>query len=269
MTTSKTTRKKSASRPVVDGRSSPLMVRSVEKAFNILNAFRPGQSTLGLTQIAESVGIDKSTAQRFAHTLETLGYIYKDPDSKRFSLTVKTLAIGNSFLQSNLLVQQAAPYLSHLSQVTEETVNLSVLDGTEVVYLSRFISRHIFKTDVVVGSRLPAYCTAAGISILSRMPIEEAMDVLKASDLRPITASTTTDLQDLRTKIQHAAKDGFTTTFEEYFHDDLSVGAAIVDSHGKPAGAITVSVSRARYTPEEVVERFARLVIAAANAVKV
>src|SRR5690606_615903 len=129
-------------------------------------------------------------AQRFTHTLETLGYLHKDPQTRRVALTVKSLTIASNFLQSNPLVKNAFPYLGQLNKVTEETVNLTMLDGTDVVFLSRFVSRNVFKSDVVVGSRLPAYCTAAGIAILSKMDPDEAVKVLAASDLRAYTPHT-------------------------------------------------------------------------------
>lgn len=250
-------------------RDDPLIVRSVDKAFRVLNAFDSDHPTMGLTQIAAAIGLDKSAAQRFTHTLESLGYLRKDPETRRYELTVKTLAVGSAFLRSSHLVRQASPYLSHLSQLTDETVNLAVLDGTEVVYLSRFVSRHVFKTDIVIGSRLPAFCTAAGIAMLSRLPLEEARAVLEASQLRPFTPHTTWQTKDLLRKISRAARRGYATTFEEVYRDDLSIGAAVVDAGGAPRGAITLAVSKARYTPAEAEARFSSMVVAAAGAVKI
>ena len=82
-------------------------------------------------------------------------------------------------------MERALPYLQHLSKETEETVNLTIPDGTEVVFVSHFLSRHVLNTDVIVGTRLPAYCTAPGIAILSRLPAMEAEAIIEASDLRP------------------------------------------------------------------------------------
>lgn len=247
--------------------ADPLMVLSVEKAFRVLHAFDATRPTMSLTQVAQVVGMDKSAAQRFTYTLEKLGYLRKDPDTKRFELTVRTLDLGHHYMRSNALLERAMPYLMHLSKETEETINLTVLDGTEIVFVSRFMSRHVLNTDVGIGTRMPAYCTAPGIAILSRMPAAEAMALLDRTDLRPYTPHTTWQREDLKAKLDLAAARGYATAFEEYYHGDLSVAAAVVGATNAPVGAINIAVSRARFTPQEAEEKFAPLVVAAAGAV--
>ena len=245
----------------------PLMVMSVEKAFRVLNAFDASRPAMSLTQIATIVGMDKSAAQRFTHTLERLGYLRKDPETKRFELTVKTLDLGHHYLRGNGLLERSMPYLMHLSKTTEETINLTELDDTEIVFVSRFMSRHVLNTDVVIGMRMPAYCTAPGVAMLSRMPMEEVCDRLDRMDLHPYTPNTTWRREDLLAKIERSAGLGYATAFEEYYHGDLSVAAAIVNPAGAPIGAINIAVSRSRFTPQEAEERFAPLVVAAAASI--
>ncbi|MBP2301790.1 IclR family transcriptional regulator [Azospirillum picis] len=251
-----------------DSRSAdPLMVMSVDKAFRVLHAFDHTRPTMSLTQVAAAVGMDKSAAQRFTYTLERLGYLYKDPVTKRFELTIRTLDLAHHYLRSNALLERAMPYLMHLSKTTEETINLTVLDRTEIVFVSRFMSRHVLNTDVIVGTRMPAYCTAPGIAILSRLPAAEAAGLVDRMDLQAYTPHTTWRREDLLAKIAGAAVRGYATAFEEYYHGDLSVAAAIRGPGGVPLGAINIAVSRARFTPEEMEGRFAPLVVAAAGSV--
>lgn len=245
----------------------PLRVQSVEKAFRVLQAFDGTRQYLSLSQIAEEADLDLSAAQRFTHTLSKLGYLRKDPDTKRFELTVKVLELGYHYARASSLVERGMPYLMHLSKTTEETVNLTVLDDTEIVFVSRFMSRHVLNNDVIVGTRLPAYCTAPGIAILSRLAREDAQAILGRSDLRPFTPQTTWRYDELIAKLDHAAAKGYGTAFEEYFHGDLSISAAILDARAAPIGALNIAVSRSRYTPEEAEERFAPLVVAAAHSI--
>ncbi|MDQ4061507.1 MAG: IclR family transcriptional regulator [Pseudomonadota bacterium] len=247
--------------------SDPLMVLSVEKAFRVLSAFGIQRPTMSLSQIAAATGMDVSAAQRFTHTLSRLGYLRKDRDTKRFELTPKTLALGYHFLRSNRLIERAMPYLMHLSKETEEAVNLTMLDDTEIIFVSRFVSRHMLNTDVIVGSRMPAFCTAPGMAILSRLPEAEALAILERSDRKPITPSTTWRMEDLAPKLRRSAEQGFATAFEEFYRGDGSIAAAIIDAHGRAEGAINVAVSLSRYSAEEATERFAPLVVAAARAV--
>lgn len=245
--------------------SDPLLVQSVEKAFRILSAFDGMRPTMSLSELASATELDKSATQRFAHTLEQLGYLRKDPITKRFELTTRTLDFGHHYIRANVLAERAFPYLMHLSKTSEETVSLTVLDDTEVVYISRFVSRHMLNTDVIVGTRLPAYCTAPGVAILSRLPLKEARAILDKSDLRPYTASTTWKPDLILKKIAHAADVGYALASEEIYPGDLSVGAAILGADSRPIGALTLAVSKTRFNESEAEKQFAPLVIAAAR----
>ncbi len=240
------------------------MVLSVEKAFRVLTAFDAARPTMSLTQLAEAIDLDRSATQRFTHTLEQLGYLRKDPATKHFELTVRTLDLGYHYTRANALMDRAMPYLQHLSKTTEETINLTVRDDTEIVFVSRFLSRHVLNTDVIVGTRMPAYCTAPGLAMLSALGREEARDILLRSDRRRFTSSTTVDMDALMAKLARATDQGYATAFDEFYQGDLSIASAILDRAGRPVAAINVAVSGARFTPEEAESQFSPLVVAAA-----
>jgi IclR family pca regulon transcriptional regulator len=244
-----------------------LMVRSVEKAFRVLEAFDPKHATMSLSQVASVAKLDKSAAQRFTHTLEKLGYLRKDPESKHFELTTRTLKLGHNFTRASALIERAVPYLMHLSKETEETINLTVRDDTEIVFVLRFLSRQVLNPDVTIGTRMPAFCTAPGIAMLSCMAPDEARAILKRSDLRAYTPSTTWQMDKLAEKLAVATERGYATAYEEFYHGDLSIAAAALSSKQEPACAVNIAVSRARYTPREAEDRFAALVVAAARSI--
>lgn len=244
-----------------------LMVNSVEKAFRVLSAFGRQHQTLNLSQVAAETGMDVSAAQRFTHTLTKLGYLRKDAQTKRFELTAKTLDLGYHFVRSSRLLDRAMPYLMHLSKETEETVNLTVREGTEIIFVSRFLSRHVLNTDVIIGTRMPAYCTAPGIAMLSRLPEAEAMAIIDASDLKAHTPSTTWQRDALREKLRQSAAQGYATAFEEVYLGDASIAAVVVDHHGRPEAAVNIATSTSRFSHAEVVSRFSSLVIATAHAI--
>ena len=263
-----TGRKRAVQPPDQAGRKDDaLMVNSVEKAFRVLSAFGRQHPTLNLSQVASETGMDVSAAQRFTHTLTRLGYLRKDTQTKRFELTAKTLDLGYHFVRSSRLLDRAMPYLMHLSKETEETVNLTVREETEIIFVSRFLSRHVLNTDVIIGTRMPAYATAPGIAMLSRLPESEAMAIIDASDRRAHTPSTTWEREALREKLRQSAAQGYATAFEEVYLGDASIAAVVVDHHGRPEAAVNIATSTSRYSHEEVVSRFSSLVIAAAHAI--
>lgn len=263
-----TSRKRAAEPADQAGRKDDaLMVNSVEKAFRVLSAFGRQHQTLNLSQVASETGMDVSAAQRFTHTLTKLGYLRKDAQTKRFELTAKTLDLGYHFVRSSRLLDRAMPYLMHLSKETEETVNLTVREETEIIFVSRFLSRHVLNTDVIIGTRMPAYATAPGIAMLSRLPENEAMAIIDASDRRAHTPSTTWQREALREKLRQSAAQGYATAFEEVYIGDASIAAVVVDHQGRPEAAVNIATSTSRYSHEEVVSRFSSLVIAAAHAI--
>jgi IclR family transcriptional regulator, pca regulon regulatory protein len=247
-------------------RADPLYVRAIEKAFRVLSAFGTGHSTLSLAQVASRAELDKSAAQRFTYTLGRLGYLRKDAETKRFELTPRALDLGYHYIRASPIAERAMPHLLELSRITEESVSLSVLDDTEVVYVVRFTSRHMVSSNVIVGTRLPAYCTAPGIAVLSRLPPAMSHDILRRSDRQAYTPATTWRMPDLVAKLESAAARGFTMAVEEIFQTDVSLAAAIMGPRGEPVGAVSLSVSRVRVSPEAAEQRFAPLVTATAHA---
>ncbi|RYB01470.1 IclR family transcriptional regulator [Lichenibacterium ramalinae] len=249
------------------GRADPLSVASVEKAFRVLTAFDEAHPALSLTQLAALIGLDRSAVQRFTYTLERLGYLRKDPTTKHFELTVRTLELGHHYSRANTLIERAMPYLQHLSRTTEETINLTVRDDVDIVFVSRFMSRHVLNTDVVIGTRMPAFCTAPGLAMLSALPRDEATDILRRSDRRAFTPATNTDLDRLLAELSSSASQGYAMALDQFYQGDLSIASAVLDRKGRPVGAINIAVSRARFTPEQAETEFSSLIVAAALSV--
>lgn len=245
----------------------PLLVRSVGKAFALLGAFDARNPSLNLTQLATATGLDRSATQRFAHTLEALGYLRKDLRSKRYTLSVRALDLASRFMRTDPLVAVARPYLLHLSQTTQETVNLGVRDATEAVFVTRLLGRHVLNVDVPIGTRFPLYCTSLGISILAAMPLEEARAVLLASDRRALTESTVWEMGPLMEKVALTARRGYATTAEEIYHGDIAIAAPILNGHGRPLGAVNMASLRSRISMEEMEQRYAALVMETAQSI--
>lgn len=246
-------------------RADSLMVGSVEKAFRVLEAFTPTKKSFNLTELAAETGMNKSAAQRFTHSLEHLGYLVKDPVTKRYQLSVRLLERSAAYISSNPLIGRATPYLLHLSKETDETVSLSVLDESDIIFISRFINRNMIHTDVVNGTRLPGYCTAPGIAILAHLPRERAIKLMAGTERKQFTSFTTTDLDTLVAKLDRTVQQGYAIAVSEIFLGDISIAAPVFDVDGSPIGAINIAVPEARYSAEKAAAKFAPLLTAAAR----
>lgn len=247
-------------------RESSLFLTSFEKGFKILEAFEPTRRQMSLSQLADATALDKSGVQRFTHTLHALGYLHRDPATKRYSLGPKLLQLASTYLRSDELIGRASPILADCNARCGESMNLARLDGLDVTYLVRTPSKHVKGVDIMLGSRLPAYCTAMGRAILSAMAREEARTIVAASSRVPRTPKTITEPQAIELALVEARSQGFAIDEEQTYLGDLSVAAPIVDASGRVLGAVGVAAPTIRWTVETARGRLAPLVVGIADA---
>jgi len=227
---------------------SRLFNTSLSRGLSVLRAFSRGKREMNLREIAEATGLTKSAVQRFTFTLEALGMLLKSPDNKKYSLSPKCLDLGYGYLQSNWLIDQANAYLAELNHKCEETVNLSVPDGTDMVYVARFPSQKHVAIHMAVGSRLPMYCTAAGRAYLSALAPDEVQTLLDATNFKAYTPNTVIDKARMLVLIAEARSNGYAWANEEYYRGDINLGVVVRNPQGQPVGAINVSLPTSRWT---------------------
>jgi IclR family pca regulon transcriptional regulator len=246
---------------------SSLFVGSVEKAFQVLEAFRGTHRTMSMADIARAAELDRSATQRLVHTMEQLGYLRRLPDSALYGLAPKVLRLSYNYLRSRDLIDRASPYLLDISHRLGETSNLQELDGHEIVFLARFPGRHLVNVDFAVGYRLPAVFTASGRAMLSKLPVAERRAIIESTPMEPVTAYTETDRRRLMAHIEEAAEKGYAIVMNQTVVGDISVAAAITDHHGRPVAAINISVPATRWSVEAAAEQLVPHVQLAATSI--
>ena len=232
----------------VSGRDSGLFVASVEKAFRVLDAISDSNTELGLSEVAARTGIGKSAAQRFLHTLHALGYLSQDAVSKGYRLSSKVLSLSGSYVRADVLKDKAHSILEDANRRCEETINLTILDGTEVTYILRFPSKHVVSVNLTVGTRLPAFCTAPGRVLLAHTDPGEVDRILAKSALTKRTELTETDPRRLREILSLVRRQGYALSNQEAFVGDISMAAAVFDDEGQVAAAVNIAVPFPRWS---------------------
>src|SRR4030043_315419 len=145
-------------------------VRAVERALDVLLCFTKRTPELTMTQIAEQVGIHKSTVHRLLATLENKRFIQRDQDTGIYRLGVRLLQMAYLTLEKNDLRRLAQPFMQRLCELYEENIDLTLLDDTDVVFVSILEGPRRVKLAAAIGQRLPAFATASGKAILGFMP---------------------------------------------------------------------------------------------------
>lgn len=250
------------------GADSPLFVGAVAKCFQVLEALNVAGRPLGLTELAGIAGLDRSATQRMTHTLRVLGYLRQDPGTRAFTLSGRMLEFGHTVLATDWLRDCAQPHLEALNRRVGETVNLMELQEHEIVYMLRYPSIHAVSVDLHVGSRLPAFCSAAGRAMLAAMDEARAMAILKASKRTAMTAKTVTDLPGLLEKLEAARALGYALNDQEAFVGDISVAAAVLDRQGQPIGAVNIAVPSPRWQLADVLTRLVPPLLKTAAAIQ-
>ncbi|MGB8673705.1 MAG: IclR family transcriptional regulator, partial [Candidatus Acidiferrales bacterium] len=149
--------------------SDPNFISSLSHGLSVLEAVAESREDIPLARLAALVGLKKTSTWRLLRTLVQLGYIRQDPKTKQFRPAPRVLALGYAYLEGLDLKQVAAPFLRELSARVDETVNMAVLDGHELIYIERIGTAQIININLHVGSHLPLYNTSLGRALISEM----------------------------------------------------------------------------------------------------
>jgi PcaR/PcaU/PobR family beta-ketoadipate pathway transcriptional regulator len=249
---------------IEDG-GDPQGIQSVTRAFAIMELFDDRRPALSVSEIAGLTGLNRSTCYRFCQTLLRIGYL-DEVGRRRFRPGLKAISLARSALSSLELPELALPYLRDLQRATDATTNMSLLDGTEVVYVARVLSDDLITLRLYVGSRLPAFASSMGRAMLAFLPESEAQAVLDRSVLRPLTEYTMTDPQRLLAELRRIRAHGYALNEQEVALGVRGIAAPILSAAGRPVAAINISTSQP-LTPPEIEARLAPRVLETAGAI--
>jgi IclR family transcriptional regulator, acetate operon repressor len=204
----------------------------------LLSAFRPGDDSLGVSELARRTGMPKSSVHRLAGHLAAQGLLERD--AGRFRLGIRLFEIGQLATRQRGLVDAARPYLADLREATRNTIHLAVLEGTEVVYLDIVRGPDAPRLPSRIGGRFPAHATAVGKAILAFSP-EPVLDEVIAAGLSRVGPRTITAPGMLRRHLSKVRAEGLAQEREESGAGVICVAGPLLDRSGRPRAAISLS----------------------------
>jgi DNA-binding IclR family transcriptional regulator len=234
-------------------------VRSVLRALELLQAFTPDEPELGVTDLANRLGINKSTVYRLLVTLETGKFVQRDPTTGKYRLGIKLFELG-SLVQNLLELRKVArPHLERLQEQCGETIHLAVLDEGQVLYVDKLESPRPVQMYSRVGRRAPAHCTGLGKVLLASLPPEEVDAIIARNGLKRFTENTITDPRKLHDHLALVRQRGYATDNGE--HEELirCAAAPIRDHTGSVVAAVSITTIGVRFDPRRM-DELARLV---------
>lgn len=222
----------------------PRYSQSLERGLAILGCFKAEHPVLGIADLADSVGMSRSTVHRYVSTLVALGFLEQDA-SRRYRLGLRVADLGMSALNSTGLREHSRSYLASLRQRSGYTVSLAVLDGPEILYVDRACSfrrgQHEMNLNLRVGSRLPAYCTSLGKVLLASLSDAERHELMVQMTLAKRGPHTITSRKALRAELENVSGGGFAVNEEELAAGLVSIAVPIRAKNREVVAAINMA----------------------------
>lgn len=208
---------------------------------------------LSMTQIAERVGMNKSTVHRLLATLEAKRFVERDAKTGLYHPGKRLLQMAYLTLEKNHIREIAAAHMKRLNELHRETVTLSILDDTEMVYLAVDESPQTVKIAARPGQRLPVFCTASGKAVLA-FSSEEVVKRIFDLGFTQYTARSIRDPETLLKSFASVRERGFGYSEEEFEEGINAVAAPILDEKKLPLAAIAVVGPAFRLPVERMLE---------------
>jgi IclR family transcriptional regulator, acetate operon repressor len=213
---------------------------TLERGLRLLQFFAAaGEATPA--EAAKATGLSRSATYRIADRLRGWGFLEANPATEALRLGSEAVRLGMAALASLEVTGVAPPHLRRLADQTQETVNLAVVDGDQVVYIHKEEGTLAVKMSAQLGSRRPLHCTALGKAWLAALPAPELEALLAGLDLARFTAATITDPAALAAELDRVRRRGWATDEEEVEEGVYCLGAAIRDHRRSAVAAISVA----------------------------
>lgn len=177
-------------------------------------AFSQRKRQLTVSQISAQVGISRAAVRRSLLTLVKLGFAGTHDDQHYF-LSPKVLSLGQAYFTSTPISTVAQPILERLSAVLAESCSIATLDEYEVFYVARAAVSRIMSVDLHVGSRLPAFCTSMGRTLLAHLPEDRLDKYLDRVVLTRYTSRTVDSVAKLRRIIENTRRNDYAIVDQE------------------------------------------------------
>lgn len=242
------------------------LIASLAHGLSVLEAVGSHGGSITLATLAENVGLSKTSTWRLVHTLVSAGYVRQDPKNRTFSPAPRILSLGYSYFDSLDIKQLAFPFLQELSAHFNETVNLAIQDGDELVYVDRIGTTQIINVNLHVGSRLPLFNTSLGRALICETPDEWLRAYLgRLTDEPSAKDYLRTGKRPLMKLLDDARRQRFSINDEELVKGLRSVASPLVDASGAIVGAVGIAVPSSRVTVAELRRDFAPQLLATSD----
>jgi len=218
------------------------LVPAVERATRILDLVARKRSHPSLSELSSELGLAKSSVHTLCRTLVELNLLIRRPD-QTYQLGPHLMRWSNAFTQQSDVATEFASIWDTETEMPGATITLSVLEGSEVVYIA---ARNSDVSHSLVnfraGMRLPAAFTATGKSFLSHMSDFEVKRLYGDGLPEPRTVHSVQSMDQLLSELQETRKNHYSVDNQQVAEGIICFGASVLDSRNTPIAGVAVSL---------------------------
>jgi DNA-binding IclR family transcriptional regulator len=222
-------------------RTPPLL-----RAFALLERVARAPAPVSLVELTQDAGLPKPTAHRMLATLVDAGLVAREPDGRRFTVGPRVTRLALDAMLNGVVRAPRHAILARLADEVGETVNLTMLDGNEVVYLDRVEAAWPLRVTLQPGSRVPLHCTASGKLLLALLPAGRRERIVAALELERHTERTITDRRALAAELARIRRARVSTDDEEYIAGLVCIAVPVTTPRGRVVASVAVHAPVAR-----------------------
>jgi len=222
------------------GKATYYQIKSIVKAFRLMELLVT-KNEFQLAELCQLLQFPKTTVHRMLLTLESLGYVEQNPQSLGYMASIKIFELGGKVAQNLNLIQIAKPLMIKLSEKTGETINLGILDGTDVICIDKVESKQHLKIDQPIGYRTKAYQTGMGKAILAYLSEEERAGLFAKHTVSTGTSKSLKTVSAIVKNLKKVREQGYAVDNEEYIIGVRCVGAPIFDHNSKVVAGLSIA----------------------------
>jgi DNA-binding IclR family transcriptional regulator len=215
------------------------LIQSVDRAISVLELLAK-QGRAGITEIAEELGVHKSTASRLVSVLENRGLVEQQGTRGKYALGFGIARLAAAGTRRLDLTKLSQPVCEDLARRIGETVNVAVLHDRAAINISQGFGAATVAVQNWVGQRTPLHATSSGRVLLAYLDAADREATLD-KPLRRYTPHTVTQPAELAAELDRTRRDGFATSFEQLEMGLHAVAVPVFDPRGEVIAAISAS----------------------------
>lgn len=226
-------------------------ISAVTKACQLIEMLSKQQSW-ELSALCKALGMPKTSVHRLLLTLEDCGYVVQEKQRGNYCLSFKLFSIGSRMLRHTSLVDIARPFCHELLQLTDETVNLCVVSGTEMLVVDKQVTTQMLRHDSIIGSSFPLFQSASGKIFLAFADQDETEKSLALIQREFPEISSDKIMSELHSELIGVKETGLAYDYEEVFKGVRCTAAPLFDFQNKLVATLSISAPTVRLNKKAI-----------------